>query len=195
MITRSSQPRKPTGFLAEAGMGLLFSVSGSFVFAGLQWFVDPATALRIVIAALGAAAIMRCLTKRRTGRLVLFCIWLGAAAAIWLMPTTLPIYVAIHAGLLWFVRSVHNRTGVPQALADAGVTILAIAGAAWASVETGSPFMAFWCFFLVLSLSATIRKPMLAIAGDDRAPSKPLDRFDAAHRDAKTALADLISTR
>jgi hypothetical protein len=194
MSTASIRPNGHPGFLREAGAGFVVSVLGAILLAALPWLVAPDVALRFVIAAVGGVTVLRILSRGRTGRVVLFGIWTGATAICWLAPLPLPAYAAAHAGLLWFLKCVHARPHVLEAATNAGITLLALASAAWASAQTHSPFLAFWCFFLVCALSTLIRNPLSTLTGSGYATPKPLDRFDAAHRAAKSALAELTST-
>lgn len=181
-------------FLAEAAFGLAASVVGAALTASLAWVVDAQTALRIVIALLGGAHVLRgvCGSGRRLGHVVAGCGWLIAAGGLWLAPIELPLYAACHAVLAWLVRAALVHARPLPALLDLGITAIATVVAAWTASRTGSPLLAFWCFFLVQAMRADHRETWTGPVG--LRPAAPeTDRFETAYRAARAAIGALAA--
>jgi hypothetical protein len=84
-----------------------------------------------------------------TGRVTALVFWAALAMASgWLAPP-LPVYVVIHVGAIWLIRTLYFHASPLPALLDLGLSGVAACALAWAAANTGSVFMATWCFFLV----------------------------------------------
>src|SRR5690606_18998450 len=135
---------------------LALSLAGAALLAALPALVGAAAAVRIVVAVLGVAYLSYVLadSAERTGRVTTIVAWTAAAAAAWLAEPPLGVYVVLHVGLIWLVRSLYRYSSVLSALADLALTALAAAFAAWAAQRAGSAWLALWCFFLVQAFHA-----------------------------------------
>lgn len=171
------------------------SLCGGALLALLGPMVGASSALRAVIALLGLAYLLYTLagTSARTGRIATVATWLVAAACLWFADVSLGAYVALHAAMLWLARSLHRHSSLLAALADLGLTVLAVAFSAWAIGRTGSVWLALWCFFLVQAFFVLL--PASLDVGGLRSRSPDDDGFDRAHRAAEAALRRLAETR
>jgi hypothetical protein len=185
---------RPT-FFEGVGVGLAASLSGAALFSALTSWFAPGLAMRLLIAALGIAYILYLLrrSRERVGRVVVIAVWLVAAGIIGFLQPPLILYVALHIGLIWLIRSLYFYHSALASLADLGLTGLALAAAVWALTTTASLLLGLWCFFLVQALFVSIpgnlpRKPLAV-------PSAAVgeDRFQHAHRVAQAALRKLAS--
>jgi hypothetical protein len=115
-----------------------------------------------------------------------------AVAAWWLAPA-LPLYLLLHVGAVWLVRSLYFYTGFLPALMDLGISTLSVAATAWAISRSGSVFLATWCFFLVQALFVAI--PPTIRSRESRQLSDVVDNesFEIAKRQADRALRQLFS--
>ena len=120
-------------------------------------------------------------------------LWLVLAVAIWLMEVTPVLYVLVHVGAIWLIRSLYFYSSIVPALMDLGLNGLSAATAFWAISHTGSSFLAIWCFFLVQALFVAI--PPALTPGGKREPGKHLDtdNFERARRRAEAAVRQLFA--
>jgi hypothetical protein len=190
-----SRRHKEPGFLRTAGSGLALSIIGAALVASLELVAGPELAVKLAIAVLGSGSVGIALRHSRvsSGRIVAAPLWLGVAIGIWLTPLPIAAYVGSHVLLAWLVRAALRYTSIVAALVYLGVSMLACAVAAWAALRTGSPLLAFWCFFLVQALDAAIPDSPWRRAGKQHTHPRSGDRFEEAHRAAEAALGALES--
>jgi hypothetical protein len=183
--------RHPPSFGHGLGAALVLSICGAAVLAMLSPWLGGAAALRVVIALLGFVYVLYVIGRsgERVGRLTTIACWCIVAGAAWLLGLPFVVYVLLHVGLAWLVRSLYHYSGVLPAFADLGVSLVGVAFAAWAAQRSGSAWLAFWCFFLVQAFHALIPATLLqreSSRGNDRA-----DAFARAHRAAESAVRRL----
>jgi hypothetical protein len=186
--------RKPT-FLEGVGVALAFSASGGVLYAAIEAIFPGIPVVRLLIAGIGLAYVIYLLSRSRehVGRVTAFAAWVVMAGVLWFMQPPLLLYVTVHLGSLWLIRSLYFYSSALSALADLGLNGLGLSAATWAVTRTGSVFLAIWCFFLVQALFVVIpesikRKPGAAAAGHESE-----DRFQHAYRVAETAVRKLSS--
>jgi hypothetical protein len=186
------QPTFPEGvsvaLAASLAGGVLYSAMGA-VFPGIP-------VLRLLIAGISLAYVVYLLSRspERVGRITATAAWLLIAGVLWFTQPPLLLYVFVHLGALWVIRSLYFYSSTLSALADMGLNGLSLAAAIWAVTWTGSVFLGIWCFFLVQALFVFIpksirRKPGAVRAGDERE-----DRFQHAYRSAEAAVRKLSSS-
>ncbi len=148
--------------------------------------------LRILIAGLGLGYVLYLLKRSgyRIGRLTTLAAWALLAGAIGFVQPALPLYLLVHVGALWLIRSLYFYSSVLAALADLGLNAASVVAAVWALRYTGSVFLGIWCFFLVQALFAAIPP---ALPRNQNIPGEPEaeDRFQQAYRVAEAALRHL----
>jgi hypothetical protein len=192
MNARNARPL----FGREAGIGLLLSVTGGGLFMLVSGLLGTDGALRTVIAFVGGCYVLRQLTvsRRRIGRITAITLWCLSACAAWLLQPPLVLYVLIHVGLAWLVRSLYRYVSFLSVTADLGLSGAALGIAIWTLSRTGSLVLAIWCFFLLQALHVAIpatflRRPRDHVSsGAAPACEEP---FDHAHRSAQAALRRL----
>jgi hypothetical protein len=188
--------KQPT-FFEGVAVALVASVAGGVLYTALTSVFAGGTVLRLLVAGLGLGYVIYLFSRsrERIGRLTALGFWLIAAGAAWWLAPSLPLYLLVHLGLIWLIRSLYFYSSLLFALADLGLGGLGLAAAVWASIHTGSLFLAIWCFFLLQALFIAIpasldsRKPLRQPAPDRE------DRFRRAHRAAETAIRKLSSIR
>lgn len=184
---------KRPGFLEGVVVALIASVFGAAVLT-VPALLFGSGLDRLVIAAIGLAYVLYLLVRsgERIGRVTVVTLWLLVAAASWWLAPPLPIFVVVHVGMVWLVRSLYFHASALSAVADLGLNGLAVAAAIWAGFHTHSLWLGLWCFFLVQALFVAIpphwRRPKHAQATAD-------DRFEAAHRAAESALRKFSTVR
>lgn len=187
--------KRPT-FLEGVGIALAASLAGSILFSALSPVMPDLALLKLLIAGLGLAYSLYLFrrSRERLGRLVTITIWLICATLIWLLNPPLTLYLALHIGLIWLIRSLYFYSSPMAALADLGLSGLGLAAAIWAALNTGSLLLSIWCFFLLQALFSTIPANLKKTIPDDRSPGQPTDRFQQAEQAAEAALRRLTST-
>lgn len=187
MIHSSNRPTFLDGVVVALAAGLL----GSLAYAVLVPALPSGPVLRLLVAGIALGYLFYLLRRspERVGRISVVAAWGLAAAAIWLLKLPLPLYLTLHLGLVWLVRSLYFYSSVLSALADLGLSGLSLAAALWAAGHSHSLFLGIWSLFLVQALFAFI--PASLQRGNAAAPAPERDRFERAHRAAESALRKL----
>lgn len=187
---------KRPDFLEGVAVALIASIGGGVLYtAGLAFFPGGGV-LRLLIAALGLGYILYLLRRSRehVGRITVPAAWLVMAAVTWFSATPLAIYVLLHLGAVWLIRSLYFYSSVLSALTDLCLSGFSLAAAVWALLHTGSVFAGLWCFFLVQALFVAIPATLPRRPGAQPQHPDREDRFQHAHRVAEAAMRKLSST-
>ena len=115
------------------------------------------------------------------------------AAVTWWVAPPLPLYLLIHVGAVWLVRSLYFYSGVLPALMDLGLSTLSISATVWAITRSGSVFLATWCFFLVQALFVAIPQAVKSTSKKQRNTAVESETFENARRQADQALRQLFT--
>ncbi len=182
---------RPT-FFNGVVIAAVFGFFTSAVVATLTPFVGFSTTLRLVIPSLGLAYLLYLFSRsdERVGRITTLALWAVFAGITWWLAPPMTLYLLLHAGALWLVRSLYFYTGALPALLDLGLSALSISAAVWAITRSGSVFLATWCFFLVQALFVTIPPALRRRAA--RRQAQP-QHFEHARRRADAALRQLFT--
>lgn len=177
------------GVIVAAILGFFASV----VVAALTPFVGLGAVIRLVIPALGLAYLLYLFSRstERLGRVTTLAFWSALAVITWWMAPPLPLYLFIHVGAVWLVRSLYFYSGLVPALMDLGISTLSVSATVWAITRSGSVFLATWCFFLVQALFVAI--PPTMQRKNEQAKQRADDNFDSARRQADAALRQLFT--
>lgn len=183
--------KRPTFLHGVVAAALLAFVAGA-VIATLAPLVGTGIVLRLVIAAMTLAYLLYLLraTNERIGKVTTVALWIGLATVTWWVSPPLPLYVLVHVGAIWLVRSLYFHAGVFPSLLDLGLSALGIAVAVWAASRTGSVFVATWSFFLVQALFVVIPKSIGRHTGSVEVADNRT--FEQARRQADDALRQLL---
>jgi hypothetical protein len=186
---------KRPGFFEGVGVALAASVVGGVLFGALATVMAGGLVLRGLIAGIALLYLLYLLARsgEPVGRITTVAAWIVAEAGIWLLGLGLPHYLLAHLGLIWLVRSLYFHASLLSALADLALVLFGFAAAVWAAVETGSPFLGLWCFFLVQALFVAIPQRLPPRSAKAATPDAA-DRFQHAHRAAEAAITKLSST-
>ncbi|MGB5177745.1 MAG: hypothetical protein WBP44_03340 [Gammaproteobacteria bacterium] len=185
------QPTFPEG----VGVALAVSLVGSMFYTAMDVVFPGVPVLRLLIAGIGLAYVVYLLSRsaERVGRITAAAAWLLVAGLLWFTHPPLLLYVCVHLGTLWLIRSLYFYSSALSALADLGLNGLALAAAIWAVTRTGSVFLGIWCFFLVQALFVLIPKNVSRKPGTGLVNHASEDRFQHAYRIAETAVRKLSS--
>src|SRR5262245_31369143 len=176
-------------FLGGVVVAAVFAAAGAALFGATVAWWSPRFALRTIVALLGAAYVLYLLacSGERTGRVVTVAAWMIGAALLAAFADALGLFLVGHAVLVWLVRALYHQRSTIGALADLGLTALALAAAVASMRSTGSLFLAIWCFFLIEALFAAV--PNGITRSHPRAGVEP--PFARAQRSANAALQRL----
>jgi hypothetical protein len=185
--------RRPT-FLEGALVAFAAALSGSVLFTVLSPLTSERWVSALLVTALSFGYVLYLIARsgERVGRITTVMLWIAMATVAWFAPLPVPLYALLHLGAIWFIRSLYFHSGVLPALADLGLTGVALTVALWAGINTASPFLSIWCLFLVQALFVAIpgqgRK-----SGSAQALADNTDRFQCAHRAAEAAVRKLTA--
>lgn len=183
---------QPT-FLEGAMLALIAAISGSVLFTVLNLFLPADTTVRLLISllSLAYAGYLMIRSHKRLGRITAFSAWLLAAVAGWVLLPSVLHTLLLHCVFIWIVRSFYLRSGLLAATADLALTALSLAAALWATLQSGSPFLTIWCFFLTQALFTAIPKSW---RGKQLPAEAVNDSFHHAYQTAQKALSKLVSS-
>jgi hypothetical protein len=171
------------------------AITAGIGFAMLAPVIGPSSSVRLLVSGLGLLYLGWLLrgSRTRAGHVTAVAAWLLLSAVSWFVAPSLLAYVFVHVALLWLVRSlVRYRSALP-ALLDLGVSVLAVAAAAWAARHSGSVFLTAWSFFLVQAIAVAIPARLAERPGGDDEALHENDVFDYAQRRADAAFRELIA--
>lgn len=164
------------GFMEGALTALVLAVAGAALAHVLPPLLGTAAAWRLVVVCLAGAYLgyLLCRSVEKTGRIVVPCLWIAATLLGWtlLEPASLTL---LQIALVWLIRALYYHGGVLAALADLGLSGLALAVGLWA-LGTGSWLLGLWSFFLVQAFFTWIPSSR---------PSTPDTEPDAAFEQAR----------
>lgn len=186
--------KQPT-FLEGISIAIAISLAGSVLYTAMDRVFPAGPVLRLLIAGIGLAYVIYLLNRspERVGRITAAAAWVLVAGVLWFTKPPLLLYVFVHLGALWLIRSLYFYSSALSALADLGLSGLGLAAAIWAVTRTGSVFLGIWCFFLVQALFVFIPKSINHRPGAAPAGLESGDRFQHAHRVAEAAVRKLSS--
>ncbi len=186
---------KKHSFLHGVMVAAVLAFFASAVVATLTPFVGIGAILRLVIPGLALAYLLYLFGRsaERTGRVTTLSLWSALAVITWWFAPPLPLYLLIHVGAVWLVRSLYVYSGMLPALLDLGLSGLSISAAVWAATRSGSVFLATWCFFLVQALFVTIPPSMKSKRRAKPNTTVENEAFDNARRQADRALRQLFT--
>lgn len=186
--------KQPT-FLEGVSVALAASLVGSMLFTAMQVVLPGVPALRLLVAGIGLAYMIYLLSRspEHVGRITAVAAWAIIAAVLWFTHPPLMLYVCVHLGTLWIIRSLYFYSSALSALADLGLNGLGLAAALWAVTRTGSVFLGIWCFFLVQALFVLIPKSIQRKHDSGQVSHERDDRFQHAYRVAEAAVRKLSS--
>jgi len=179
------------GVIVAAVLGFFASAA----VATLTPFVGLGAVIRLVIPALGLAYLLFLFSRstERLGRVTTLSFWSALAAITWWVAPPLPLYLLIHVGAVWLVRSLYFYSGLVPALMDLGISTLSVSATVWAITRSGSVFLATWCFFLVQALFVAIPPSMQNKSKASLEKAADNDTFNHARRQADEALRQLFT--
>ena len=187
--------KQPT-FLEGVGVALAISLAGSVLYTAVDAVFPGVPVVRLLIAGIGLAYVVYLLGRspERVGRVTAAATWLLVAGVLWFTHPPLLLYVCMHLGAIWLIRSLYFYSSALSALADLGLNGLSLSAAVWAVTRTGSMLLGIWCFLLVQALFVFIPKSINRKPGATQAGHESADRFQHAYRAAETAVRKLSST-
>ena len=186
---------KRPSFIHGAIVAAVLAFFSSAVVATLTPFVGLGTVLRIVIPAMGLAYLLYLFGRstERVGRVTTISLWSVLAVITWWVSPPLSLYVLIHVGAIWLVRSLYFYSGVLPALMDLGLSTLGVSATVWAITRSGSIFLATWCFFLVQALFVAIPPVIKGRQEAHNNAAPDAETFERARRQADRALRQLFT--
>ena len=186
---------KRPSFLHGVMVAAVLGFFASAIVATLTPFVGLGAVLRLVIPALGLAYLLYLFShsNEHVGRVTAVFLWGALAAVTWWLAPPLPLYLLIHVGAIWLLRSLYYYSGVMPALMDLGLSTLSVSATVWAITRSGSVFLATWCFFLVQALFVAIPPAVNSKKKTQQCTTADGENFEHARRQADRALRQLFT--
>ncbi len=184
-------------FYHGIGIAFLLSFFGSALFAAFTPMYSGQWVLRVIITLLALAYLLYLLSSSpaRTGKVTTLAIWIIVSGLCWFLTPPLLVYILIHIGMIWLVRSLFHHQSVIAAVADMGLNALSLIAAIWALESTGSLFLSLWCYFLLQALFVAIPANLKRTAATPLTSMEQLtgqaiedEAFQRAYRSAEAAL-------
>jgi hypothetical protein len=188
---------KRPGFFHGVIVAAVLGFFASAIVATLAPLLGLGTVVRLVIPLLGLAYLLYLLNRsaERLGRVTTLTFWTTMTAFVWWAAPPLPLYLLIHVGAVWLIRSLYFYQGVLPALMDLGLSALSVSAAIWAISRSGSIFLTTWCFFLVQALFVAIPPSVQRKAQAQQNTTADREIFERAKRQADAALHHLFTKR
>jgi len=185
--------KQPT-FLEGVVLALVAATSGSLLFSALTSVLPSDSILRMLISLLSLVYIgyLMSRSRERLGRITALSAWVLATVTSIMLSPSLFLFVSLHSGFVWLIRSLYIHSGVLSAVADLALTALSLTAAVWAALQTSSLFFSIWCFFLTQALFVAIPKGWPGVWQRKEAME---DSFHQAYQTAQKALSKLISSQ
>ena len=186
---------KRPSFLHGVIVAAVLGFFASAIVATLTPFVGLGAVIRLVIPAMGLAYLLYLFSRseEQVGRVTALFAWGVVATFTWWVSPPLPLYLLIHVGAIWLLRSLYFYSGVMPALMDLGISTLSVSATVWAISRSGSVFLATWCFFLVQALFVAIPPAIKSKQKAQRNTATDNENFERARRNADQALRQLFT--
>jgi len=186
---------KKVTFWEGVVLGLIGSVIGSIGFFALSMLFSEDCAFRLLISGLAFAYSLYLLSRsqERSGRITVMSIWFMLLVMLWLFYPPLTLFVIVHVLAIWLVRTLYCYASLFSSLADLALNTLGMSSAFWALHHTGSPFLTFWCFFLVQALFVYIPTGIKRPTPGKAAMPNSASDFKRAYQTAEAAIRKLSS--
>jgi hypothetical protein len=184
--------KKPT-FWEGVIVALLASITGAIGFFALSFLFTEDMAIRLVISGLAFFYSLYLLSRsgERIGRITVMLLWCILSAAVWLFGPPLILFLILNVLSIWLIRSLYFYSRLFISLADLGLCLFGIASAFWTLHHTGSPFLTFWCFFLIQALFVAIPAGNKQTFADEAILSNSKVEFERAYQAAEAAVRKL----
>jgi len=132
-------------------------------------------------------------SSERVGRVATLTLWSILVVFAWVFNPPFTVYLLLHVGAVWLIRSLYFYSSIVPALMDLGLNVLSIATAIWAITQSGSVFLAVWCFFLVQALFVAIPSTLNNRAGRTQTQEFVSANFECANQRAEAAVNQLFA--
>ncbi len=184
------RPKPPT-FLGGAAIAFVFAAAGAAVFAALTPGLASHLVVRGIAIALGGAYTLYLLSRseERTGRVATVFVWCVLTTLTTVFVSALPLFLICQVAAIWLIRSLYFHGSLVTALADLGISGLALASAIWAAKSSGSVFLSIWSFFLVQALFVALPADITAKPQRDERDDQPFKRAQSSATAAMRRIA------
>lgn len=184
---------KGPGILKGIVFAILASLASGLLLKVLPLALSSATSSSLITMGLSLAYLvfLQRYNDIRRGRVLVFSVWVILGLTSWLLGLSLVEQILLNISFIWIVRSLYFHSSITAALLDLVLVIMAAGAGVWAALQTSSPIVAVWCFFLCQSLFGAIPEFSQRSKTDSPLPDTSGDHFQAAHRVAQDAVRKL----
>lgn len=185
---------KPS-FYHGIAVAFLISFFASALFTALPPMFTSLWLLKVIITLVALAYLIYLLSasSARSGKITTLSLWFVVSGFTWFLTPPQLIFVLIHIGMIWLIRSIYFYKSIVMAIADMGLSVLGLIAAIWAFDSTDSLFLSFWCYFLVQALFVLIPTGLQRPTSKPSTAEQPTndEAFQRAYRSAEAALRRL----
>lgn len=184
--------KKPT-FWEGVIFALVASITGAIGFFAFSLLFTEDMAIRLAISGLAFIYSLYLLSRsgERIGRITVILSWCILSAVVWLFYPPLILFLILNVFTIWLIRSLYFYSRLFPSLADLGLCLVGILSALWTLHHTGSPFLAFWCFFLIQALFVAVPAGNKKPVAEEAALSNSEAEFKRAYQAAEAAVRKL----
>lgn len=181
---------KALNFSGGVMMALVLSASGAVLLSGATLLTGFGIALRAVLLLVMLTYWLWLLrvTSARAGISLMAAGWLLLGVTLVAFNPPFVVWLATCTGWLWLQRSILRYRRPGPALADAGLSLLALCAAIVAYWHSGSFLLACWSFFLLQAACVFIPAQATPVTSTDATDA---NRFAQARHSAEQALRRL----
>ncbi len=184
---------KGPGILKGIVFAVIASLASGLLLKVLPLVLSSVTSSSLTIMGLSFAYLLF-LQKHndiRRGRVLIFSVWIVLGLTSWLLGLSLVEQILLNISFIWIVRSLYFHSSLTAALLDLVLVTMSAGAGVWAALQTSSPIVAVWCFFLCQSLFGAIPEFSQRSKTDSHSPDASGGHFQAAHRVAQDAVRKL----
>ncbi|MFC1748387.1 hypothetical protein ACFL2V_06225 [Pseudomonadota bacterium] len=184
---------KNPSFVEGVAVAVVASLFGAVLYTAFILMFSVGFGARLTVAFVFSAYLVYLLWRspKKTGRMTALFFWGVTLLATWFIHPPFIIYVMVHMGAVWLIRSLAFYKSIAPALFDLLLVMLSLAASVWAYLNTHSVLLALWTLFLVQALFAVV--PCRLKAETKRDSNFQNDRFMQAYQNAEAALRKFSS--
>lgn len=174
-------------------VALIISLVGTIIYGTCKLLFGSILSFFFVVTTISFIYLLYLLWRspRKEGRYTAFLIWCLITAITALTNISLLPYVLLQSGIIWLFRAYFYHHSFLTTAADGVLFLLGIATAIWTYINTQSPFLSLWTFFLLQALITVIPQKQSIL---DKPTHSTEQRFNRAKKSAENAIEKLLST-
>lgn len=184
---------KHPSFVEGVGVAVVASILGAVLYSVFVLIFSIGIGARLMVAFVFTAYIVYLLWRSPTkrGRMTALLLWGATLFITWFIYPSFIVYLIVHMGAVWLIRSLAFYKSITPALLDSLLVMLSLAVTVWAYLSSHSVLLSLWSLFLVQALFSFL--PMQLGRKDESMVGHHDEQFMQAYQNAETAVRKLSS--